>query len=106
MGFDPTAQDAIFDVLAGILHLGQIKITSKEGVASVKRDREDRGDRERGEDMLSVSARLLSLPEAVLAEAITTRRVEAGRESFARPLSAEQALAARDVLARTAYHKL
>ncbi|KAJ1414284.1 P-loop containing nucleoside triphosphate hydrolase protein, partial [Ochromonadaceae sp. CCMP2298] len=116
MGFDPTAQDAIFDVLAGILHLGQIKITSKEGVASVARDRggrergdkdgRDKGDRERGEDMLSVSARLLSLPVAVLAEAITTRRVEAGRDSFTRPLSAEQAVAARDVLARTAYHKL
>lgn len=98
VGFEPATIDAIYAVVAGILHLGNIEFDGTEDHSSVK----DNG-------AVQACASAFQVSEDVLKKALTFRTVKdmnkAGAD-FSTPLSASQAVYSRDALAKSVYDRL
>jgi myosin heavy subunit len=91
-------QDEIFELLAGILHLGNVQFEgkSKEQAKVIN------------QDQLKIAATFLKLDEKYLSISLTTKSVAAGgRQSvYNATLDAKEACYARDALAKSLYEKL
>ena len=99
--FLPEEQVAMLDIIAGILHLGQIKfIPDKDGEGS-----------ELSKDAISTKSlastlKLLGLPQKEFLLTVTERVIVARGEKLRKKLTATQASDARDSIARIIYGKL
>ncbi|XP_071741692.1 myosin-17-like [Rutidosis leptorrhynchoides] len=100
VGISEEEQDAIFRVVAAILHLGNIEFAKgKEIDSSVLKDEKSRFH-------LNVTAELLMCDAKSLEDALIKRVMVTPEEVITRTLDPEAALGSRDALARTVYSRL
>jgi hypothetical protein len=108
LGFEDESVENILQIVAGILHLGQIEFTfttALEGqVAQVMDKFVSVGDKTETE--LAAAARLCSFSAEELNRCLTKRTVLLNKESFLKSLTPEQALSARDAVAKAIYKHL
>ena len=99
--FLPEEQVAMLDIIAGILHLGQIKFTpDKDGEGSeLSKDANSTKS-------LNSTLKLLGLPQKDFLLTVTERVIIARGEKLRKKLTATQASDARDSIARIIYGKL
>ena len=108
LGFSDSIIEKVLQVVAGILHLGEISFTFKtalEGqVAQIIEKFVTAGDT--SETVLSAAARLCSLSGEELERCLTVRSVLLNKELFHKSLTPQQALSARDAVAKAVYKRL
>jgi myosin-9 len=98
LNFSHDIQLRMFTVLSAILHIGNLTFRKKEGEDSVVVE---------NVATLSVISRLLQVREETLRLALTTRTSKAGgADLFVTPYKMEEAVAARDSLAKALYGSL
>ena len=95
VGIKSEEQELIFQMLGGILHLGNVDFGGSREKSEVK-----------NRDALSRAAKLLGLSEQDLGAALTNRTVKTATESVRTGLSPEMAAFARDALAKSVYSRL
>uniref|UniRef100_A0A8C7A2N9 Myosin XIX n=1 Tax=Neovison vison TaxID=452646 RepID=A0A8C7A2N9_NEOVI len=102
LGIDTTAQNNIFQVLAGLLHLGNIRFAHSEDEAQPCHLTSD------AKCSLRTSALLLQLPEDPLLETLRIRTIRAGRQQqvFRKPCSRAECDTRRDCVAKLVYARL
>nr|XP_055172947.1 unconventional myosin-XIX isoform X4 [Nyctereutes procyonoides] len=102
LGIDNPTQNNIFQVLAGLLHLGNIRFADSED--------ESQPCQLMGDAKCSIrtSASLLQLPEDPLLETLQIRTIRAGRQQqvFRKPCSRAECDTRRDCLAKLVYARL
>ncbi|CAK9015068.1 Myosin IE heavy chain, partial [Durusdinium trenchii] len=96
VGINGQDQSAIFGVLGGILHLGNIDFEAQGRDKSVAVN----------DQAIRAAADLLGVQESDLAMALTHRTVKSGIESVRTSLNVEKAAFARDSLAKSLYGKV
>ncbi|XVF25184.1 hypothetical protein REPUB_Repub13aG0191500 [Reevesia pubescens] len=100
VGISDQEQDAIFRVVAAILHLGNINFAKgKEIDSSVIKDEKSRFH-------LNMTAELLRCDAQSLEDALIKRVMVTPEEIITRTLDPENAVASRDALAKTTYSRL
>ncbi|KAJ0705635.1 putative myosin ATPase [Helianthus annuus] len=100
VGISEEEQDAIFRVVAAILHLGNIEFAKGEEIdSSVLKDGKSRFH-------LNVTAELLMCDAKSLEDALIKRVMVTPEEVITRTLDPEAALGSRDALAKTIYSRL
>ncbi|XP_032177918.1 unconventional myosin-XIX isoform X4 [Mustela erminea] len=102
LGIDTPAQNNIFQVLAGLLHLGNIRFAHSEDEAQPCHLTGD------AKCSLRTSALLLQLPEDPLLETLRIRTIRAGRQQqvFRKPCSRAECDTRRDCVAKLVYARL
>ena len=94
--FDSRSQAAVFDVVAGLLHLGQVEFADNHNDgAELKASKAVAAS-------LNLAAKLLGLKAEALTKAVTVK-ASTGRVAFEKQLSAQQAYHARDALVKSVY---
>lgn len=97
VGVTSEQQLEIFKILAGLLHVGNIEIKNSKGKpASLSSD----------EDNLLKACELLGLDPKTFAKSNVSFKAAAGKTSIERQYNSDQALNARDALAKFIYHNL
>ncbi|XP_061658714.1 unconventional myosin-XIX isoform X2 [Syngnathoides biaculeatus] len=93
-------QRQIFRILAGILHLGNVKfsISADESQPCHTKDQ--------SKDTLQKAAELLQIPAEELQTCLSVRTLKAGRQSVLKPCSQEECCMRRDCLAKVIYAEL
>ncbi|KAG6552175.1 hypothetical protein Mapa_006023, partial [Marchantia paleacea] len=100
VGISPEEQEAIFRVVAAILHLGNVEFTTgKEADSSVPKD-------EKSKFHLSVVAELLRCNSKSLLDSLCERIIVTRDENITKTLDAYSATTNRDTLAKTIYSRL
>ncbi|KAG8376188.1 hypothetical protein BUALT_Bualt09G0037200 [Buddleja alternifolia] len=100
VGISEEEQDAIFKVVAAVLHLGNIEFAKgKEIDSSVIKDEKSRFH-------LNTAAELLKCDPKSLEDALIKRVMVTPEEVITRTLDPEAALGSRDALAKTLYSRL
>ncbi|CAM9585491.1 unnamed protein product [Ascophyllum nodosum] len=105
VGFEESDVETLFDVTAGLVHMGELEFEAQEGdegEAVALADNED------NMECVGRVCRLCHLPEEGLVRALTRRTIEVGprREKMTIKLKENQAYDARDALAKAFYGKL
>ena len=103
LNFNPTDEGFLFDIVAGLMHLGQIQFTpvelmGEEGSAVLKDATANRS--------LEVAMKLLGISHKEFIRTVTERAIIARTEVYQKKLTATQASDARDSIARSVYGKL
>ncbi|KAF0696135.1 Aste57867_13081 [Aphanomyces stellatus] len=86
----------LYEILAGILHLGEITFLSKSETTSAVANA----------DQLNAVSSLLGLPTATIEHAFCNRTIASNRESLTVPLNVVEACENRDALAKAIYANL
>ncbi|XP_039257416.2 unconventional myosin-Ic-like isoform X2 [Styela clava] len=97
LSFSDEQVTALFYIVASVLHLGNINFTDSGGRANIAK--------ESMADVQTVAA-LLDCEAAQLEKALTHRTIEANREKMCSPLNVDQAVYARDALAKAVYGRM
>nr|AAM14807.1 putative myosin heavy chain [Arabidopsis thaliana] len=100
VGISPEEQDAIFRVVAAILHLGNIEFAKSEESDGA----EPKDDKSRFH--LKVAAKLFMCDEKALENSLCNRVMVTRGESITKPLDPGSAALSRDALAKIVYSKL
>ncbi|KAH7950507.1 hypothetical protein HPB49_025045 [Dermacentor silvarum] len=100
LGMSSEEQDAIFRILAAVLHLGNVYFHRKP----LKHGQE--GVQVGSEAEVRWASHLLQLAEDGILSALTTKTTEARGERLTTPLNIDQALDARDAVAKALYSGL
>ncbi|XP_025707056.1 unconventional myosin-XIX isoform X1 [Callorhinus ursinus] len=101
LGIDTPTQNNIFQVLAGLLHLGNIRFANSEDEAQPCQLMGD------AKCSIRTSALLLQLPEDPLLETLRIRTIRAGRQQvFQKPCSRAECDTRRDCVAKLVYARL
>ncbi|XP_045344099.1 unconventional myosin-XIX isoform X6 [Leopardus geoffroyi] len=102
LGIDIPTQNNIFQVLAGLLHLGNIWFADSKDEAQSCQLMDD------AKCSIRTSASLLQLPEDSLLETLQIRTIRAGRQQqvFQKPCSRAECDTRRDCLAKLVYARL
>ncbi|XP_030874148.1 unconventional myosin-XIX isoform X3 [Leptonychotes weddellii] len=101
LGIDTPTQNNIFQVLAGLLHLGNIRFADSEDEAQPCQLMGD------AKCSIRTSASLLQLPEDPLLETLRIRTIRAGRQQvFRKPCSRAECDIRRDCVAKLVYARL
>ncbi|OXA52598.1 unconventional myosin IC [Folsomia candida] len=95
VGFGEDDQEEIFQIIAAILHLGQIDFKHEGNYAKVL-----------SHDIVKIVAQLLGCSPDKLSKAFLHRTIEARGEFVTSPLTYEQCMYARDALAKAVYDRL
>ncbi|MEQ2274979.1 Unconventional myosin-Ih, partial [Xenotaenia resolanae] len=91
--FSESDTEHLFAIIASVLHLGNLKFEADaRGYATVKNYQE-----------LHWVSKLLGIPNQVLQQGLTHRKIEAKTEEVLSPFSVEHAVYARDALAKAIY---
>ncbi|KAL1428680.1 hypothetical protein MTO96_003028 [Rhipicephalus appendiculatus] len=93
--FSLKEEEEIFSIVATVLHLGNTGFVEENGEAIIAQDKP-----------VAAIAKLLCCPEEVLRDALTNRTIEARGELVTTPLNRDQAIYARDALAKAIYERL
>merc|ERR1740124_131596 len=94
VGVRPESQVAVFELLAGILHLCDVRFVAVPGASADASQADD-------ETPLKHAARLLCV--ATLHTDLTARTIRTGRDLVSVPMSAAEASSARDALVKSVY---
>ncbi|EEY69764.1 myosin-like protein [Phytophthora infestans T30-4] len=94
LGLAPEQQNDLFQVLSGILHLGEAQFVAQP-------DNDEACDLDK--DSVVYCSTLLGLNPETMAKALTHRTMKAAGEVYLVPLTVEQATAGRDALAKAIY---
>ncbi|XP_052238757.1 unconventional myosin-Ic-like isoform X2 [Dreissena polymorpha] len=97
LDFSQEQQKALFSIVGSVLHLGNVKFDSDE-----KSDMA----RVTNPEIVATIAELLGCSEKMLLSALQHRTIEANNEKMKSPLTVDQALYARDALAKGIYDRL
>ena len=99
LNFDMDTIELLFDIAAGILHIGQIKFDSINDTS---------GEIARVINPLPLqrASKLCGFAAYELEEALTVRTVQSRGENFKKSLSKSQAINARDAIAKTVYKRV
>ncbi|KAG8200588.1 hypothetical protein JTE90_000658 [Oedothorax gibbosus] len=93
--FSHTEQEAVFAIVASVLHLGNVGFVEEEGQAVLVHDKP-----------IHSIAKLLGCSSNTLMEALVNKTIEVNRELMSTPLNRDQAIYARDALAKALYERL
>ncbi|KAI8115492.1 Myosin-IB [Lucilia cuprina] len=93
--FSAHEQKAVFNIIASVLHLGNVQFDEEEGKAKIKNS-----------DVVKTVAKLLGVDLNELSDALTHRTIDARGDVVTSPLSREMAIYARDALAKAVYDRL
>ncbi|XP_049544583.1 unconventional myosin IC isoform X1 [Anopheles darlingi] len=88
-------QRQILDIVAAVLHMGNVGFTEEEGKAKILKP-----------ESVTAIAKLLGCNEEQLTNAFTHRTIEARGEIVTSPLNRDLAIYARDALAKAVYDRL
>ncbi|KAJ8579019.1 hypothetical protein ON010_g186 [Phytophthora cinnamomi] len=94
LGLSPDQQNDLFQVLSGILHLGEAQFVAQP-------DNDEACDLDK--DSVIYSCVLLGLDPDTMGKALTHRTMKAAGEVYLVPLTVEQAQSGRDALAKAIY---
>eukprot|EP00054_Salpingoeca_dolichothecata_P021846 m.141155 g.141155 ORF g.141155 m.141155 type:complete len:1134 (+) comp24137_c0_seq2:61-3462(+) len=97
VGLKGRAQEAIFKLLAGLLHLGNIDFVEEGQGCTISKG---------CKRSVTAACKLLGLDQALLAHALCFRHMKTVMEEFDVPLNPLQARVARDALAKALYANL
>ncbi|XP_030629434.1 unconventional myosin-IXb [Chanos chanos] len=97
VGFLPATKKQIFSVLSAILYLGNVTYKLKEDGEGVEVG---------PADVLSTLSDLLKVKEELLVEALTKRRAMTANDTLILPYSLNEAITARDSMAKSLYSAL
>ncbi|XP_013374789.1 PREDICTED: unconventional myosin-XIX isoform X2 [Chinchilla lanigera] len=102
LGIDSTTQNNIFKVLAGLLHLGNIRFANSEDEAQPCQLMDN------AKCSVRTSASLLGLREDMLLETVRIRTIRAGKQQqvFRKPCPQAECDTRRDCLAKVVYERL
>lgn len=100
LGFTNEEQDTIFRIMAAVLHLGNVYFHRKQ----LKHGQE--GVEIGSDTEVRWTSHLLQIPLEGILKAITVRTTEARNERMFSPLNIDQALDARDAIAKALYSSL
>ncbi|XP_054649883.1 unconventional myosin-Ic-like isoform X2 [Dunckerocampus dactyliophorus] len=92
IGFNEDEVEELLNIIASVLHLGNVQYGGEEGVACITSDTQ-----------IKYLARLLGVNGTVLTEALTHKKIIAKGEELISPLNLEQASSARDALSKAVY---
>ncbi|XP_071343628.1 unconventional myosin-Va [Trachinotus anak] len=99
LGVQPDQQMELFRILSALLHLGNVNIQAS-GRSS------DRGYIDADDRSLAVFSKLLGVEGPQIAHWLCHRRLAVGGEMLSKPMSGQQAVEARDALAKHIYGQL
>ncbi|XP_007569232.1 unconventional myosin-Va [Poecilia formosa] len=99
LGVQPEQQMELFRILSAVLHLGNVNIQASG--RSADRSYIDADDRS-----LAVFSKLLGVEGSQMAHWLCSRRLAVGGEMLVKPMTGQQALEARDALAKHIYGQL
>ncbi|KAL4000069.1 hemoglobin subunit alpha [Sarotherodon galilaeus] len=99
LGVQPDQQMELFRILSAVLHLGNVNIQAS-GRSS------DRGYIDAEDRSLAVFSKLLGVEGSQLAHWLCHRRLAVGGEMLVKPMTGQQAVEARDALAKHIYGQL
>jgi len=107
LGFTSKQQDDMLRILASILHLGNVEISSR----LIKDAKDNEVDTESSyispsDRHLLIIAELLGVNVDAMRKWLCHRKIVSTREVFLKPMNAEQAIGARDALAKHIYAEL
>ncbi|XP_071180083.1 unconventional myosin-Ic-like [Mytilus edulis] len=94
--FSKQDQDAVFSIVGSVLHLGNVKFEDKKDGEAFICDKAP----------VEIISQLLGCPEEILVSALQNKTIEAMGEKMKSSLTKEQALYARDALAKGVYDRL
>ncbi|XP_024117452.1 unconventional myosin-XIX [Oryzias melastigma] len=100
MGIKAETQRHILRILAGILHLGNVKFSSPGEEHQLCQLPED------SEESMQTAAKLLSVPAQEFVTCLRVRTLKAGKQSLLKPCSQSECRVRRDCLAKTIYSQL
>ncbi|XP_076369373.1 unconventional myosin-Ic-like isoform X3 [Tachypleus tridentatus] len=86
--------NALFAVVASVLHLGNVGFTEDDGHAVIAQEKS-----------VCCVCKLLGCPEDMLNDALTHRTIEVCGDSVISPLNRDQAICARDAIAKAVYER-
>uniref|UniRef100_A0A3P8RYW9 Myosin Ic, paralog b n=1 Tax=Amphiprion percula TaxID=161767 RepID=A0A3P8RYW9_AMPPE len=92
IGFNEDEVEELLNIIASVLHLGNVQYGGEEGSACITSDTQ-----------IKYLARLLGVNGSVLTEALTHKKIIAKGEELMSPLNLEQASSARDALSKAVY---
>uniref|UniRef100_A0AAX7SXK5 Methyl-CpG binding domain protein 3b n=1 Tax=Astatotilapia calliptera TaxID=8154 RepID=A0AAX7SXK5_ASTCA len=95
LGVQPDQQMELFRILSAVLHLGNVNIQASGCFASQAEDRS-----------LAVFSKLLGVEGSQMAHWLCHRRFAVGGEMLVKPMTGQQAVEARDALAKHIYGQL
>ena len=99
--FEPEEQIAMLDLVAGIMHMGQIRfVPDKDGEGSELETSPATAK------SLEIALRLLGLPSKEFVKTVTERTIVARNDKYQKKLTSVQASDARDSISRIIYGKL
>lgn len=93
--FSNHEQREVFNIIASVLHLGNVEFEEEEGKAKITNP-----------DVVKTVAKLLGVDLQELNDALTHRTIDARGDVVTSPLSKEMAIYARDALAKAVYDRL
>ncbi|XP_036970208.1 unconventional myosin-Vb [Acanthopagrus latus] len=99
LGVQPDQQMELFRILAAVLHLGNVNI-------QISGRSSDKGYIDPGDRSLAVFSKLLGVEGPQMAHWLCHRRLAVGGEMLIKPMSGQQAVGARDALAKHIYGQL
>ncbi|XP_065890245.1 unconventional myosin-Ic-like [Dysidea avara] len=97
LGFQDIECQGLWEIVGGVMHLGNLDYV---------RGDTDESSQLKDTDQASVLAKLLQCSAETLEKSLTHRTIEARGEKLLTPLSVEQALYARDALAKATYERM
>ncbi|XP_015117922.1 unconventional myosin-Va isoform X2 [Diachasma alloeum] len=108
LGFDAKQQDEVFRILAAILHLGNLKIVNKVDKQDNSGGNEDTEacDISAKDKHLLILADLMGIDPKAMRKWLCHRKIVSMRDIILKPMNAEQAIGARDALAKHIYAEL
>uniref|UniRef100_A0A8C3G4A0 Myosin Ic, paralog b n=1 Tax=Cyclopterus lumpus TaxID=8103 RepID=A0A8C3G4A0_CYCLU len=92
IGFNEDDVEELLNIIASVLHLGNVQYGEEDGSACITSDTQ-----------IKYLARLLGVNGTVLTEALTHKKIIAKGEELMSPLNLEQASSARDALSKAVY---
>uniref|UniRef100_A0A7N8X943 Myosin Ic, paralog b n=1 Tax=Mastacembelus armatus TaxID=205130 RepID=A0A7N8X943_9TELE len=92
IGFNEDEVEELLNIIASVLHLGNVQYGGEDGNACITSDTQ-----------IKYLARLLGVNGTVLTEALTHKKIIAKGEELMSPLNLEQASYARDALSKAVY---
>ncbi|XP_074111473.1 dilute class unconventional myosin isoform X2 [Cotesia typhae] len=104
LGFESKQQEEVFKILAAILHLGNVEIIQDSRAS-------EGGDSEAcmiasGDRHLNTLAQLMGIDPSAMRKWLCYRKIVSMRDVILKPMNVEQAIGARDALAKHIYAEL
>lgn len=100
MGLDDTVQNTVFQIVSGIMWLGEIEFSEGEGGGG---DAEGSSFSDETKEAAATACELLGLDVGALEMALTGKEITAGNETYRMKFAPTQANDAKEALAKKVY---